>query len=88
MLLMLSPADSMVAMAAEVEAEHAARMATPWMLMWSSDRPADHAMAMTWLGRRMGEMFWRFEIAMLVDEVGEKLKRAELAPEPAEPAQQ
>jgi hypothetical protein len=66
----------MVGWTAEQEAEHAARMETPWMLLWSSDRPADHALALAWLGRRMGEMFWRFEIAMRVDALA-----AQLSPE-------
>ena len=72
--MMLSPADSMVARAAEQEAEHAARMATPWALMWRSEKPENQALAMVWLGRRMGEMFWRFEIAMQVDALAAQLK--------------
>jgi hypothetical protein len=71
---MLSPADSMVARAAEQEAEHAARMATPWALMWRSEEPANQALAMAWLGRRINEMFWRFEIAARVDAVAAQLK--------------
>jgi len=71
---MLSPTDSMVGWTAEQEAEHAAGMATPWTLMWASDQPMDHALALAWLGRRMGEMFWRFEIAMQVDELRDQLR--------------
>lgn len=86
--MMLSPADSMVARTADAEAEHAARMETPWALLWKSNQPMDHAMAMTWLGRRMGEMFWRFEVAMLVDELGEQMQRNEPALTPGDGLQQ
>ena len=63
----------MVAWTAEQEAEHAARMETPWMLLWTCGEPTDRALALAWLGRRMGEMFWRFEIAMQVDELRDNL---------------
>ena len=70
---MPSPADSMVARAADQEAEHAARMATPWLLMWRSERPEDHALAMCWMGRHLSEMLWRFELAMQVDRLAAQL---------------
>ncbi len=64
----------MVARAAEAEAEHVARMAMAWALLWMSDEPMDHALALCWLGRHMDEMFWRFDIAMQVDALGAQLK--------------
>lgn len=70
---MQNATDSMVAKAADQEAEHAARMATPWMLMWRSGRPEDYALAMCWMGRHLGEMLWRFELAMKVDRLAAQL---------------
>ncbi len=86
--MMRSTADSMVALVADEEAEHLARMATPWALMWRSNQAESHAVAMVWIGRRMNEMFRWIEIAMQTDELGAQLKRNQTAPEPAEPAQQ
>ena len=64
----------MVARAAQAEAEHAARMATSWLLLWMSVQPRHHALALRWMGRRMGEMLWRFEIAMQVNTLGAQLR--------------
>ena len=70
----------MVARAADQEAEHAARMATPWLLMWRSERPEDHALAMCWMGRHLSEMLWRFELAMKVDRLAAQLNKEGAAP--------
>lgn len=65
---------SIIAWTAKEEAEHAARMEAPWMLVMSSGKPEGVASGLCWMGRHLGEMLWRFEIAMEVDRLGAATK--------------
>lgn len=47
------------------------------MLLVSSGKPEGMAAALTWMGRHLGEMLWRFSVSMEVDALREQLGNAD-----------
>ena len=73
------PLQSMVEMAARKEAEHAARMATNWVLVMQSNDPQSVATGLVWFGRHLSETFLLFALAAAVDQLGEQLAKTPAA---------
>ena len=69
----------MTAKAAREEAEHAARMETPWILTMSSKEPEEVAWGLTWMGCHLNEMMWRFWVSMEVDRLGMALTKVSMS---------
>ena len=75
----LIQSDSFTAWTAREEAEHAARMRSPWLLVMGSKDPKTVASGLTWMGRHLGEMLWRFQVCMEVDRLGTALTKGSMS---------